>query len=213
MNGLTTILNNEGYYIDDCVPRELARLTDELYDLVVLGDKNENFKIPDCLFENFIFYSFDNDLIFLDNVDKENSIVLIDDKKFYGLFENFKFKNIYDSKTYFQKISNLPKLDMTDYIFAFGFDEVEFIDFCKKHDSKGFIENRNVYNINNPLSLSFLIDRNMPQNILDTYEEIIDKQVMEGKYSITKEGKAMGVIYQGKDQDMAIDSELPLLYI
>ena len=85
MNGLTTILNNEGYYIDDCVPRELARLTDELYDLVVLGDKDENFKLPDCLFENFIFYSFDNDLIFLDNVDKEKSIVLIDDKKFYVL--------------------------------------------------------------------------------------------------------------------------------
>jgi hypothetical protein len=71
-----------------------------------------------------------------------------------------------------------------------------------------------VYNIDYPTTLTFWVDSSKDYNL--SYEEFnifSIKQISSGEYELKREGNIMAVVYQGNDEILAIESELPILYV
>ena len=218
MNGLNTLMNQNDYFIREEIPRFLSRKVDENYELWFLGnDMEKNVlikKLPECLSNNIVYYNSEYPLDILDDSDKDDSLILVSNKKDRETFKLAGFKKVFISEKYFDTVA-FPRtpIDAVDYLFCFGFDDVEFVEFCKFNKSRGFLNGYIVFDLEEPLTLSYQVDRNL--NYSENYNifnNFVNKQVSEGKYKIKNNTHVMAVLYQGKEEDKVSETKLPVLY-
>jgi hypothetical protein len=147
-------------------------------------------------------------------MNKEMSIVLTNTNEAIVYFKVFGFKQVYEIKNFMKNIVSYPVIDMVDFIFAFGFNKKNFIQFCTENNSRGIINSQIVYDVEYPTTLTFWVDNDRDYNSsYDEFNGICVEQINSGTYELKKEGDMMAVVYQGNDENLAIDSELPILYV
>jgi hypothetical protein len=111
-------------------------------------------------------------------------------------------------------VVNYPIIDMVDFIFAYGFNEKNFIQFCSENNSRGIINSQIVYDVDYPTTLTFWVDNTKDFNSSYTeFNKFSIDQVNSGDYELKKDGNIMAVVYQGNDENLVIESELPILYV
>lgn len=219
IDGLQTLKNTNNYSVSNENFRFLSSKVDENFELLILTFSDEekldayNF-FPECMYKNIIFYNRNSGMEVLTPINKNESIVLTNTNEATIYFKVFGFKRVYEIRSFMKEFVNYPIIDMVDFIFAFGFNEKNFIQFCSENNSRGIINSQIVYDVDNPTTLTFWVDSNKDYD--ESYQEFNSfciHQVNSGDYELKKEGNIMGVLYQGNSEDLAIQSELPLLYI
>jgi hypothetical protein len=219
IDGLQTLKNMNKYSINDEIFRFLSSKVDENFEILMLSFSDEE-KLdaydffPKCLYNNIIFYNRNMGMEVLTPMNKEESIVLTNTREATTYFKVFGFKQTYEIRKFLKEIINYPIVDMVDFIFAFGFNEKNFIQFCSENNSRGIINSQIIYDVDYPTTLTFWVDNTKDYN--ESYQEFNNfcvEQINSGAYDVKKEGNIMGVIYQGNDEELALKSELPLLYI
>jgi hypothetical protein len=219
IDGLQTLKNTNNYTIKDEIFRFLSSKIDDKFQIIVLTfsaeDETEAFEIfPECMYKNIIFYNRNMGMEVLTSLNKEESIVLTNTNEATVYFKVFGFTQVYEIKKFMKEVVKYPIIDMVDFIFAFGFNEKNFLQFCKENNSRGIINSQIVYDVDYPTTLTFWVDNTKDYDV--SYEEFnvfcID-QVRSGEYELKKEGNIMAAIYQGNDEDLAVESELPILYV
>lgn len=218
MSGLNTLMNQNNYFLRDEIPRFLSKKIDEDYELWFIGTDLEkdivSKKLPECLVNNIVFYNLNYNLDILDDNDKDDSLILVSNKKDKEIFKKTGFKKVFYSEKYFNNVA-FPRnpIDAVDYLFCFGFSDLEFIDFCKFNKSRGLAYGTIVYDLEEPLTLSYQIDRDLSYgDNYNNFNNFVNKQVDEGSYKVKNNTHAMAVMFQGKDEDKVIESKLPIFY-
>jgi hypothetical protein len=219
IDGLQTLKNKFNYTIKDEIFRFLSSKIDENFQIMVLTfspeDETEAFELfPECMFKNIIFYNRNMGMEVLTPLNKNESIVLTNTNEAITYFRVFGFQNIYEIKNFMKSIVEYPIIDMVDFIFAFGFNEKNFIQFCKENNSRGIIKSEIVYDVDYPTSLTFWVDSSKDYD--SNYREFnifSITQVNSGEYELKKDGNIMAVLYQGNDEYLATQSDLPMLCI
>lgn len=219
IDGLQTLKNTNNYSVNNEIFRFLSSKVDENFEILILTFSDEE-KIdaygffPECMYKNIIFYNRNSGLEVLTPMNKNESIILTNTNEATIYFKVFGFKNVFEIRNFMKNIVNYPIIDMVDFIFAFGFNEKNFIQFCSENNSRGIINSQIVYDVDSPTTLTFWVDDNKDYD--ESYQEFnrfcID-QINSGDYELKKDGNIMGVIYQGNSEDLAVQSELPLLYV
>jgi hypothetical protein len=219
IDGLQTLKNNNNYSVNNEIFRFLSSKIDENYEILVLTFSDEekieayNF-FPECMYKNIIFYNRNSGMEVMTPMNKEESFVLTNTNEATLYFKVFGFVQVYEIKKFMKDIVKYPVIDMVDFIFTFGFNKKNFIQFCSENNSRGIINSQIVYDVDYPTTLTFWVDNTKDFN--SSYEEFnkfsID-QIKSGTYELKKDGNIMGVIYQGNDEILAIESELPILYV
>ena len=219
IDGLQTLKNKNDYTVNNEIFRYLSSKIDENYEILVLTFSDEekisayNF-FPECMYKNIIFYNRNSGMEVVSPMNKDESIVLTNTDEATVYFKVFGFKKVYEIKKYMKDILNYPIIDMIDFIFAFGFNEKNFIQFCKDNNSRGIINSQIVYDVDYPTTLSFWIDNTKDFNSnYDEFNKFSIDQINFGTYELKKDGNIMAVIFQGNDEDLAIASGLPILYV
>jgi hypothetical protein len=219
IDGLQTLKNKFNYTVKDEIFRFLSSKIDEKFQIIILTfsseEETEAFEIfPECMFKNIIFYNRNMGIEMIKTLNKEESIILTNTNEATLYFKVFGFQQVYEIRSFIKNTVDYPIIDMVDFIFAFGFSEKNFIQFCKENNSRGIINSQIVYNIDYPTTLTFWVDSSKDYNL--SYEEFnifSIKQISSGEYELKREGNIMAVVYQGNDEILAIKSELPILYI
>lgn len=218
MNGLNTLMNQNNYFLRDEIPRFLSQKIDEDYELWFIGTDIEkdivSKKLPNCLVNNIVFYNLNYNLDILDDNDKDDSLILVSDKKYKKIFKKAGFKKVFYSENYFNTVA-FPRdpIDAVDYLFCFGFNDLEFIDFCKYNKSRGLAYGTVVFDLEDPLTLSYQMDRDLGYNDnFDNFNNFVNKQVDDGSYKVKNNTHAMAVMFQGKEEEKVLESKLPVLY-
>lgn len=219
IDGIPTLKNNNNYTTKNEIFRYLSSKIDENFEILILTfseeDKIEAFEFfPQCMYKNIIFYNRTMGMEVLTPIDKEESIVLTNTDEATTYFKVFGFKQTYEVRKFIKSVVNYPIIDMVDFIFAFGFNKKKFIEFCQENNSRGIINSEIVYDVEYPTTLTFWVDNTKDFN--SNYEKSnifsID-QVSSGQYELKKDGNIMAVVYQGNDEKLAIETELPILYV
>ena len=219
IDGLQTLKNANNYTVKDEIFRFISSKIDDKFQIIILTfsaeDETEAFEIfPECMYKNIIFYNRNMGMEVLTLLNKEESIVLTNTNEATLYFKVFGFVQVYEIKKFMKDIVKYPVIDMVDFIFTFGFNKKNFIQFCSENNSRGIINSQIVYDVDYPTTLTFWVDNTKDFN--SSYEEFnkfsID-QINSGTYELKKDGNIMGVIYQGNDEILAIESELPILYV
>ena len=218
MNGLNILMNQNNYFLRDEIPRFLSRKIDEDYELwFIVTDLEKDIltkKLTQCLLNNMVFYNLNYNLDILDDNDKDDSLILVSNRKDKEIFRKAGFKKVFKSEKYFDTIA-FPRnpIDAVDYLFCFGFDDLEFIEFCKYNKSRGLAYGVVVFDLEEPLTLSYQIDIDLSYNDnYNNFNNFINKQVDDGSYKVKNNTHAMAVMFQGKDEDKVIETKLPVLY-
>jgi hypothetical protein len=219
IDGLQTLKNVNNYSKNNEIFRFLSSKVDENYEILILTFSDEekieayNF-FPVCMYKNVIFYNRNAGLEVVTPMNKNESIVLTNTEEATVFFKVFGFKQVYEIKKFMKEVVNYPIIDMVDFIFAFGFNEKNFIQFCNENNSRGVINSQIVYDVDYPTTLTFWVDNT--KNYDSNYEEFnkfsID-QINSGEYDLKRDGNIMAVIYQGNDEILALESGLPILYV
>jgi hypothetical protein len=219
IDGLQTLMNKNNYITNNEIFRYLSSKIDENFEILVLiFSEEDKFKaydfFPECMYKNIIFYNRNMGMEVLTPMNKEESLVLTNTNEAIVYFKVFGFKQVYEIRNFMKKIVNYPIADMVDFIFAFGFNEKNFIQFCTENNSRGIINSQIVYDVDYPTTLTFWVDNSKDYD--ESYQEFTKfsiKQINSGEYEIKQDGNMMAVVYQGNDETLAIKSELPILYI
>jgi hypothetical protein len=207
------------YSVKDEIFRFLSSKVDENFEILVLTfsdeEKNNSYSFfPECMYSNIIFYNRNMGMEVLTPINKKDSIVLTNTNEATTYFKVFDFKQVYEIKNFMKNIVSYPMIDMVDFIFAFGFNEKNFIQFCKENNSRGIINSQIVYDVEYPTTLTFWVDNT--KDFDSNYQEFNKfsiTHINSVEYEIKQEGNMMAVLYQGNDENLAIDSELPILYV
>ena len=147
-------------------------------------------------------------------LNKEESIVLTNTNEATLYFKVFGFKQVYEIKQFMKDIVKYPIIDMVDFIFAFGFNEKNFIQFCKENNSRGIVNSKIVYDLENPITLTFWVNNTKDfDSNYEGFNQFSIEQIKSKNYMLKKDGNIMAVVYQGNDEILAIESELPILYV
>ena len=219
IDGLQTLMNMNKYSVKDEIFRFLSSKVDENFEILVLTfsdeEKNNSYSFfPECMYSNIIFYNRNMGMEVLTPINKKDSIVLTNTNEATTYFKVFDFKQVYEIKNFMKNIVSYPMIDMVDFIFAFGFNEKNFIQFCKENNSRGIINSQIVYDVEYPTTLTFWVDNT--KDFDSNYQEFNKfsiTHINSVEYEIKQEGNMMAVLYQGNDENLAIDSELPILYV
>ncbi len=219
IDGLQTLKNTNNYSISNELFRFLSSKVDENFEILILTfSDNEKLDaydfFPECMYKNIIFYNRNSGLEVVTPMNKNESIVLTNTNEATSYFKVFGFKQVYEIKSFMKELVDYPIIDMVDFIFAFGFNEKNFIQFCSENNSRGIINSKIVYNVDYPTTLTFWVDntRDYESNYQD-FNKFCIEQINSGDYELKNEGNMMGVLYQGNDENLAVESELPILYI
>ena len=212
-------MNMNNYSVKDEIFRYLSSKIDENFEILILiFSEEDKFKayefFPECMYKNIIFYNRNMGMEVLTPMNKEMSIVLTNTNEAIVYFKVFGFKQVYEIRNFMKNIVSYPIIDMVDFIFAFGFNKKNFIQFCSENNSRGIINSQIVYDVEYPTTLTFWVDNDRDYNSsYDEFNGICVEQINSGTYELKKEGDMMAVVYQGNDENLAIDSELPILYV
>jgi hypothetical protein len=219
IDGLTTIMN-EKYFVQDKIPRVLMNQIKKGYHIWIIGREQEDLSrwnnsdvVPKILQDEVVIirdFNFD-DLVTL--ADKETSMIVTNNKQNKSLYNLC--GPVYDTKEFFE-FTQFPKIDVADFIYCFGFTEEEFYEFCLKSNLIGIANNKTVHDRNHerPNGMAFWVN---PIKIWERQlSEFTDFALLciEKKRFIPKHQRTqLGVLYQGKEEEMAIYSKLPILYV
>jgi hypothetical protein len=219
IDGLQTLKNNNNYTVSNEIFRYLSSKIDESFEILILtfsdDDKNNAYDFfPQCMYKNIIFYNRNMGMEVLTPINKQESIVLTNTNEATLYFKVFGFNQVYEIKQFMKDVVNYPIIDMVDFIFAYGFNEKNFIQFCSENNSRGIINSQIVYDVDYPTTLTFWVDNTKDFNSSYTeFNKFSIDQVTSGEYELKKDGNIMAVVYQGNDENLAIESELPILYV
>jgi len=220
IDGLSTIMN-EKYFILDEIPRIIAEYLEEGFKIrIVLREREESsqwydFKVvPDWMRNNITVFSGIDYTDLRNIVDKETSMAITNDINNPAL-QNV-FDNINDIKDVFS-FGKYPVVNRADYLFCFGFEEKEFMDFCNQSNLIGIIGEhvaRDNDFKNSVNGMAFLVDKDKywSENLKDN-KNYVKICVKENRYIPRHNNKILGIIYQGKEYEMAKASQLNLLYV
>jgi hypothetical protein len=218
IDGLSTIMN-EKYFVDDSIPRDLCKYIQEGFNVwIIIREQEDTMRwssstVSDflrsnvLLLENFNF----SDLFVLS--DRENSVVITNYSENKSLYDVC--GPVYNVKDFFN--IKFPSILFTDFLFCFGFTEEKFYTFCEESNLIGVAKDKTVRDKdekNKTNGMAFWVD---PIRVWGGQKEdflIFANICIEKKLFIPKNKNVMlGVIYQGKDEKNAMDSDLPLLYV
>jgi hypothetical protein len=220
IDGLSTIMN-EKYFILDEIPRIIAEYLEEGFKIMIVLREREDssrwydFKVVPDWMRNNITVSSEIDYTNLMNiVDKETSMVISNDISNPVLQDVF--DNINDIKDVFN-FGKYPVVNRADYLFCFGFDEKEFMDFCNQSNLIGIIgehvarDNDFQNSIN---GMAFLVDKDKSwsENLKDM-KGYIKACLKENRYIPRHSNRMLGIIFQGREYAIAKASQLNLLYV
>jgi hypothetical protein len=220
IDGLSTIMN-EKYFILDEIPRIMADYIEEGFKiLIVLRDREDSsrwydFKVvPDWMRNNITVFSDIDYSNLMNIVNKENSMAITNNIENPVLQDVF--DNINDVKDVFS-FGKYPIVNRADYLFCFGFEENEFMDFCNQSNLIGIIGEhvaRDNDLKNSVNGMAFLVDKdkNWSENLKDS-KNYIRVCIKENRYIPRHKNRMLGIIYQGKGYEMAKVSQLNLLYV
>ena len=220
IDGLSTIMN-EKYFILDEVPRILADYIDDKFKIWIAIRYHEETSqwsddriVPKWLHDNVkVIEALDFQK--LPNVaDQNESIVITND------LNNTSIYNVCGDVFHIEEVfryGTFPTVDIADFIFCFGFDEETFINFCVQSNLIGVVNNKTVRD-NDPKNsvngMAFWVDKDKKWN--ETLEECsvfanicIKKNRFKPKY----DRSILGVMNQNKTDTLAIESNLPILYV
>lgn len=220
IDGLTTIMN-EKFFILDEIPRIMASYIEEGFTIWISIREHEDTErwndttiVPDWMRENIVLINnleFEN----LPNIaDQEDSMVItnqIDNPALYDVCGSVNdVKEVFHSDLF-------PIVDKADFIFCFGFNETEFVNFCNQSNLIGILNDHVVRDNDTKNSINgmaFWIDKE--KSWIQNYKsasDIVSLCINERRYIPKNNKRLLGVIYQGKEFRMAKESKLPLLYV
>jgi len=220
IDGLTTIMN-EKFFIRDDIPKIIANYIEQGYQIWISLRLNEDSSrwydtevVPSWMRESiFVFEDLDyGDL--KDKADQETSMVLTNNMENPSIYDVCgKVYNI-ESVLYY---GTFPIVNIADIIFCFGFDEKTFVNFCEQSNLIGIVgehvaRDNDIKNSRN--GIAFLVDKD--KSWKETYDNVIDYVslcIKQQRLSIKHNRTILGVIYQGKDYELAKNSFLNLLYV
>lgn len=220
IDGLSTIMN-EKYFILDEIPRIMADYLEEGFKIkIALREREDSsrwydFKVvPDWMHNNIVLFSGIDYSNLMNIVDKETSIAItndIDNPVLQTIFDN-----INDIKDIFH-FGTFPIVNRADYLFCFGFEEKEFMDFCNQSNLIGIIGEhvaRDNDFQNSVNGMAFLVDKD--KSWIETFKDTknyIKVCIKENRYIPRHKNQMLGIIYQGREYNMAKVSQLNLLYV
>lgn len=220
IDGLSTIMN-EKYFVRDDIPRILANYLEEEYTIWIASRTSEDISrwfdkdvVPDWMRENILLQT---DLEF-ENVpniaDQKKSMVLTNDLKNPSIYNICgKVKSIDEL---FQMIS-FPKLDKSDFLFCFGFDSSSFILFCQTNNLIGIRKDEVVQNSSvgvTPNGMAFFIESDEPvQDSIQRFQLYSELAIEQNRFIPKRKRTLLGVVYQGKEKELAKLYSIPLLYV
>ena len=210
---------NEKYFIDDYIPRYLCKYIEENYNIwIVVREQEDTFRwnseiVPDYVRENVVLLrDFDiSDLVTL--ADQEDSVVITnypENKSLYNICGP-----VYEVKSFFEL--TFHKITFADFLFCFGFTEEQFYNFCEESNLIGVVKNETIRDKdenNKTNGMAFWVEPNKTwkeqvEDFTSFANICIDKRLFVPKHHRT----LLSVLYQGKNEKTAIDSNLPILYI
>jgi hypothetical protein len=220
IDGLTTIMN-EKFFILDEIPRIMASYIEEGFTIWIAVREHEDVLrwenkeiVPDWMRENIILI---NDLEF-ENLptlaDQEDSMVITNQMDNPALYDVCGSVN--DVKEVFHS-DLFPIVNQADFLFCFGFSEDEFTKFCNQSNLIGILNDHVVRDNdtkNTIHGMAFWMDKDVSwsQNYKNAFE-IVTLCLAEHRYIPKHNKKLLGVVYQGKEYEMAKESKIPLLYV
>jgi hypothetical protein len=210
---------NEKYFIDDTIPRDLCKYIQEGYNVwIIIREQEDTMRwnssfVSDFLRENVILLE-NFDISRLSKLsDQDNSVMItnyLENKSLYDICGP-----VYNVKDFFSL--GFPAITLADFLFCFGFTEEQFYAFCEASNLIGVAKDKTVRDKdekNKTNGMAFWVDSNKTWK--DQKEDflIFANICVEKKLFVTKNKHTMlGVIYQGKDENNAMESDLPLLYV
>ena len=106
---------------------------------------------------------------------------------------------------------------MADFLFCFGFTEEKFYSFCEASNLIGVAKDKTVRDKderNKTNGMAFWVDPTKVWGIQKEDFLIFANICIEKKLFVPKNKNNMvGIIYQGKDEKNALESNIPLLYV
>lgn len=219
IDGLSSIMN-EKYFISDSIPRFLTKFVEDGYYIWINIREQEDtdrwnlLTIPDYLRVNVLLLTdFDiSSLVIL--ADQNSSMVITnypENKSLYNICGK-----VYTSKEIFDLTGN-PQINIADFLFCFGFSEETFFKFCDESNLIGIVKNKTVRDKdekNKTNGMAFFVEKDVEWNTQMKEFKDFGNICIQQKLFIPKHNKTLlGIIYQGKDKNIAIESKLPLLYI
>jgi hypothetical protein len=219
IDGLSSIMN-EDYFLSDTIPRYLTKYIEEGYNVWIVIREQENtepwnlLKVSTFLRENILLLT-DFDLFGLLNLtNQETSMVVTnypENKSLYNICGK-----VYTNEEIFH-LEIFPQIKLADFLFCFGFSEEKFFSFCEESNLIGIVNNKTIHDkdeLNKTNGMAFWVDKEKSwRDQMNDFNEFANICVQR-KLFIPKHDKTLlGIIYQGKDKFIALESELPLLYV
>jgi hypothetical protein len=218
IDGLSTLMN-ETYFIDDIIPRALCKYIQEGYNVwIIIREQEDTLRwnsviIPVFLRENIVLLEdFDfSDLSRLSNQDESFVVTnYTENKSLYNVCGP-----VYNVKDFFNL--GFPAITLVDFLFCFGFTEEQFYSFCESSNLIGVVKEKTVRDKDEKdktNGMAFWVEseklwKGQKEDFLIFANICIQKKLFIPKNQNTM----LGVIYQGKDERNAIDSNIPLLYV
>lgn len=219
IDGLSSIMN-EDYFLNDTIPRYLTKYVEEGYNVWIIvrdQEKTESWnllKVSIFLRENILLLT-DFDLFGLINLaNQETSMVVTnypENKSLYNICGK-----VHTNKEIFH-LEKFPEIKLADFMFCFGFSEEKFFSFCETSNLIGIVNNKTIRDKdehNKTNGMAFWVDKEKSwKEQMNDFNEFA-MICIQRKLFIPKHDKTLlGIIYQGKDKNIALESELPLLYV
>jgi hypothetical protein len=219
IDGLSSIMNEE-FFLNDSIPRYLINYIEEGYNVWIVIREQEDtdrwnlLTVSNFIRENIILLT-DFDISSLLNLaNQETSMVLTnypENKSLYNVCGK-----VYTVKEFFD-LKIFPEIKLADFLFCFGFSEEKFFSFCEESNLIGIVNNKTVRdkderNKTNGMAFMVYKEKSWKEQMIDFNDfanTCIKQKLFIPKYDKT----LLGIIYQGKDKFIALESKLPLLYV
>ncbi len=219
IDGLSSIMNEE-YFLEDSIPRYLTKYIEDGYNIWIMIREQEDtdrwnlLTISTFLRENILLLN-DFDISSLVNLANQETSMIVtnypENKSLYNVCGK-----VYTNKEIFH-LKTFPIIKLADFLFCFGFSEEKFFSFCEESNLIGIVNNKTIRDKdkhNKTNGMAFWVDKRKSWN--EQMREFNDfaNICIQRKLFIPKHHKTLlGIIYQGKDKIIALESKLPLLYI
>ena len=219
IDGLSSIMNEE-YFMNDAIPRFLAKFLEEGYSIWINIREQEDtdrwniITVPKFLRENILLLDDFDITSLIDLADQESSMVITnypENKSLYNICGK-----VYTNTEIFN-LEKFPTINFADFLFCFGFSEKDFLVFCETSNFIGIVKNKTVRDKdknNKTNGMAFWVEKDIEWKEQNEEFQDFANICIQKKLFIPKHKKTLlGIIYQGKDKLNALKSELPLLYI
>ena len=212
---------NEKYFILDEIPRILGSYIEEGFSVWIAVREDEDVNIwydpevvPDWMREHILVIENMDFSNLKEKADQTESFVLTND------VNNVSIQGVCGEVVSIEEevhFGTFPIVNIADVLFCFGFTESNFMNFCQQSNLIGVIGEhliRDKDEENNTNGMAFLVDKELSWlNNFEKAVEYVNLCIKQKRFIPRNNRRMLGIIYQGKDLDMAKESELNLLYV